>query len=106
MIRRPPRSTRTDTLLPYTTLFLARRSCRSSQVQPAGNDAAQDFARAAPEREGDRRLGEIREDLLEIVAAFEHRLYADQVVRDARNALLEDAAELLDQRAQIGRAHV
>src|SRR3546814_5112300 len=88
MIRRPPRSTRTDTLLPYTTLFLARRSCRSSQVQPAGNDAAQDFARAAPEREGDRRLGEIREDLLEIVAAFEHRLYADQVVRE------------------IGRAHV
>src|SRR3546814_6792413 len=27
MIRRPPRSTRTDTLFPYTTLF---RSCRSS----------------------------------------------------------------------------
>src|SRR3546814_7680140 len=27
MIRRPPRSTRTDTRLPYTTLF---RSCRSS----------------------------------------------------------------------------
>src|SRR3546814_21058366 len=29
MIRRPPRSTRTDTLFPYTTLFrsLARRRC-------------------------------------------------------------------------------
>src|SRR3546814_1593359 len=27
MIRRPPRSTRTDTLFPYTTLF---RSCRAS----------------------------------------------------------------------------
>src|SRR3546814_2789871 len=27
MIRRPPRSTRTDTLFPYTTLF---RSCRNS----------------------------------------------------------------------------
>src|SRR3546814_13626672 len=26
MIRRPPRSTRTDTLLPYTTLFRSRRS--------------------------------------------------------------------------------
>src|SRR3546814_7030562 len=91
MIRRPPRSTRTDTLLPYTTLFLCRRSCRSSQVQPAGNDAAQDFARAAPEREGDRRLGEIREDLLEIVASFEHRLHPDQIVRDPGDALLEDA---------------
>src|SRR3546814_4188778 len=30
MIRRPPRSTRTDTLFPYTTLFRSRprRSCR------------------------------------------------------------------------------
>src|SRR3546814_11197306 len=28
MIRRPPRSTRTDTLFPYTTLF---RSCQNSQ---------------------------------------------------------------------------
>src|SRR3546814_16398121 len=27
MIRRPPRSTRTDTLFPYTTLFRSSRSC-------------------------------------------------------------------------------
>src|SRR3546814_19656344 len=31
MIRRPPRSTRTDTLFPYTTLF---RSPSSAQVRP------------------------------------------------------------------------
>src|SRR3546814_2958183 len=32
MIRRPPRSTRTDTLFPYTTLFRSRRaSCRRNQ---------------------------------------------------------------------------
>src|SRR3546814_4720170 len=30
MIRRPPRSTRTDTLFPYTTLF---RSCATSLIQ-------------------------------------------------------------------------
>src|SRR3546814_16705614 len=30
MIRRPPRSTRTDTLIPYTTLFRSRRNCRIS----------------------------------------------------------------------------
>src|SRR3546814_8739278 len=29
MIRRPPRSTRTDTLFPYTTLFRAQRRCRN-----------------------------------------------------------------------------
>src|SRR3546814_19903044 len=35
MIRRPPRSTRTDTLFPYTTLF---RSGRAGQgVEEAGN---------------------------------------------------------------------
>src|SRR3546814_14809449 len=28
MIRRPPRSTRTDTLFPYTTLFRSGRRCR------------------------------------------------------------------------------
>src|SRR3546814_2783088 len=27
MIRRPPRSTRTDTLFPYTTLFRSKRRC-------------------------------------------------------------------------------
>src|SRR3546814_6551694 len=37
MIRRPPRSTRTDTLFPYTTLFrsflVARRLCGFGQVE-------------------------------------------------------------------------
>src|SRR3546814_13508776 len=34
MIRRPPRSTRTDTLFPYTTLFRSRRS-RSALAHPS-----------------------------------------------------------------------
>src|SRR3546814_13203136 len=43
MIRRPPRSTRTDTLFPYTTLFLSSRSPRSTRsdgraVQSARSD--------------------------------------------------------------------
>src|SRR3546814_8172335 len=54
MIRRPPRSTRTDTLFPYTTLF------RSSLVDERGDvvegDALHDAA--AEERRGeDQRLG-------------------------------------------------
>src|SRR3546814_20556378 len=36
MIRRPPRSTRTDTLFPYTTLF---RSVRADQPRPADPSA-------------------------------------------------------------------
>src|SRR3546814_9766633 len=35
MIRRPPRSTRTDTLFPYTTLF---RSARDQQFETADPD--------------------------------------------------------------------
>src|SRR3546814_14452048 len=31
MIRRPPRSTRTDTLFPYTTLFRSGPACRCHQ---------------------------------------------------------------------------
>src|SRR3546814_14905330 len=39
MIRRPPRSTRTDTLFPYTTLFRSYRSwLRRHDPQGAGND--------------------------------------------------------------------
>src|SRR3546814_10307920 len=39
MIRRPPRSTRTDTLFPYTTLF---RSQAGSPGEPAPLDPARD----------------------------------------------------------------
>src|SRR3546814_4117230 len=35
MIRRPPRSTRTDTLFPYTTLFRSSLSCRSAPTRTA-----------------------------------------------------------------------
>src|SRR3546814_2667492 len=34
MIRRPPRSTRTDTLFPYTTLFRSRQSLLSAATHP------------------------------------------------------------------------
>src|SRR3546814_3502132 len=54
MIRRPPRSTRTDTLFPYTTLF---RSDRSEEEHPdqrrSANQLDEDDARpanAAPRR--------------------------------------------------------
>src|SRR3546814_16478568 len=36
MIRRPPRSTRTDTLFPYTTLFRSYRSAMPLRLSPTG----------------------------------------------------------------------
>src|SRR3546814_8464868 len=37
MIRRPPRSTRTDTLFPYTTLFRSSRSLSALRIVPPMN---------------------------------------------------------------------
>src|SRR3546814_1420712 len=45
MIRRPPRTTRTDTLVPYTTLF---RSERSANAGEPGRSADRLFRGAAP----------------------------------------------------------
>src|SRR3546814_9509855 len=50
MIRRPPRSTRTDTLFPYTTLFRSR-SVRGHGPQPPPSCSAQ---APQPRRAGDR----------------------------------------------------
>src|SRR3546814_11318962 len=47
MIRRPPRSTRTDTLFPYTTLF-------RSEVELLVDDGF-----GGPERDGDAREGDL-----------------------------------------------
>src|SRR3546814_5776346 len=45
MIRRPPRSTRTDTLVPYTTLF---RSARLLCPEQSGRRLSRARSRAAP----------------------------------------------------------
>src|SRR3546814_1684261 len=50
MIRRPPRSTRTDTLFPYTTLF---RSCRPFKAGQEGDGAGSAGPRPRPRRRGD-----------------------------------------------------
>src|SRR3546814_3528120 len=45
MIRRPPRSTRTDTLFPYTTLF---RSLLASSIRPSAPQACRPLSRTSP----------------------------------------------------------
>src|SRR3546814_7775633 len=60
MIRRPPRSTRTDTLFPYTTLFRSARNrpCAlrtrpaESLARPAGRRGARHGAAREPEPAG------------------------------------------------------
>src|SRR3546814_17147143 len=44
MIRRPPRSTRTDTLFPYTTLFRSRNAARKPTIDGVkGPDATDEY---------------------------------------------------------------
>src|SRR3546814_4215366 len=52
MIRRPPKSTRTDTLFPYTPLFRS-----AAAAYPAAEDPAQHRGRGPPARPADRHLG-------------------------------------------------
>src|SRR3546814_10076059 len=71
MIRRPPRSTRTDTLFPYTTLF------RSDHLHAAGGDhlpaRARNLIQLGPERpddeQHDREKGDGDDDQRRAVAA-------------------------------------
>src|SRR3546814_7013324 len=73
MIRRPPRSTRTDTLFPYTTLFRSARRrdpvhrrdqrgadgtrrAQGDEQAVAGHDAAQQIGRATSELQSLMRI--------------------------------------------------
>src|SRR3546814_20694816 len=58
MIRRPPRSTRTDTLFPYTTLFRSEHAVGKGVVHPAPGNAARLGLFAVPAADEDlaRRL--------------------------------------------------
>src|SRR3546814_1420193 len=58
MIRRPPRSTRTDTLFPYTTLF------RSDQGDEVGAAIAVDHGLADLRLEGEKALDALRCDIV------------------------------------------
>src|SRR3546814_7848970 len=83
MLRRPPRSTRTDTLFPYTTRFrsLDRRGARRARNERNEDDA---------ERQGRQRdVGEERAEALEGAAVALHRqklkLHRDDVDQDIRS---------------------
>src|SRR3546814_20688357 len=61
-IRRPPRSTRTDTLFPYTTLFRSR-GCRSRAHNSSEQRSAAILAEHLRAHQRDRRAA-VREELV------------------------------------------
>src|SRR3546814_7401243 len=84
MIRRPPRSTRTDTLFPYTTLF------RSRQLAEL---LAQLFDVRALLADDDARAGGIDRHAAQLCRAFDHDL-GDRGLRQGLERSEEHTSEL------------
>src|SRR3546814_11394814 len=106
MIRRPPRSTRTDTLVPYTTLFRSVTAHRSAQLAVYQNET---LARLYRERVAAVQAAELQVATRSSAFALTFaRNYAKLLaVKDEYEIarMLADPA-LRAMIAEIGRAHV
>src|SRR3546814_2823292 len=78
MIRRPPRSTRTDTLFPYTTLF---RSDRIARLDPIADRPGPDRGMAAVEQDIAGIDHAVLRHMYEHVARGVRRAHVDQTHR-------------------------
>src|SRR3546814_16033644 len=94
MIRRPPRSTRTDTLFPYTTLFRSRlrRIAAGGDDEPGGNQRIGDLISA------DQRQIDL---LREVARGDDERL--DKLGRRARDEAKRFALRADGQQADAAR---
>src|SRR3546814_8614945 len=124
MIRRPPRSTRTDTLFPYTTLFRSQRPSQASPPSPRGRRAewitTDDYPGSA------QRAGEEGTTGIRVQVNADGRVESCTVTQSSGSSTLDDATCRLYSRRgrftpakdtegnaipatyndQIGRAHV
>src|SRR3546814_14964175 len=99
MIRRPPRSTRTDTLFPYTTFFRSEQGDapllrQLDEMRALDRAFAEQHAIVGEDR--DRNAPDMREAADERAAVIRLELVEFAAVDDARNHLVN----------VIGRAHV
>src|SRR3546814_12080079 len=93
MIRRPPRSTRTDTLFPYTTLF---RSVDAADHQIGEVEAAAGRGRIADAHpvDNDERLLALRAADTQIGDAAERAIVRDGDARQAREQVGRRAVQI------------
>src|SRR3546814_11592367 len=81
MIRRPPRSTRTDTLFPYTTLFRTDHGSNALGISAAFDQQAHRLAEQAeprqqrPRRQADVALRDVARMVHGAHSALPHSLY-------------------------------
>src|SRR3546814_10315152 len=113
MIRRPPRSTRTDTLFPYTTLFRSRLV--PPQPEPAPDPPAPHGRTPARPLAGTGHRALSDADRAERPRAHDHGGVIGNVTRDGqsvtrravgRSATPIPTASTREADEQIGRAHV
>src|SRR3546814_10166429 len=103
MIRRPPRSTRTDTLFPYTTLF---RSVAFAPDEIAHVLATRGIGAASIRRHGrgpDRRTGETPAHRRDRIGHLEPVLL---LAHHRHQIFLAEAGRAHRAPGEIGRAHV
>src|SRR3546814_13352132 len=116
MRRRPPRSTRTDTLCPYTTLVRSLRSAEGASRSTRPVAEAGSKARGTPHVEIPAdRVGDLAADggcLARIAESDEDRIGEPRqdvqvLLRRGRMVAQDRACDLAQRHAQeIGRAHV
>src|SRR3546814_18806257 len=86
MIRRPPRSTRTDTLLPYTTLFRSDHDQRGALVEDDGRTDAHVADEGGRDEEDDHAEAEV-----EVLADDPARLLAQADHQDRKSTRLNSS---------------
>src|SRR3546814_2130941 len=101
MIRPPPRSTRTDTLFPYTTLFRSLPARHSRRARASGRTRQRHrpplrTAGHARRRDGPTRLLPVAAAPAALAERARRRGHARNIGADAMSALVP----------KIGRAHV
>src|SRR3546814_12541983 len=96
MIRRPPRSTRTDTLVPYTTLF------RSERVLVHSHHALRNIAMNDPHVAADQQ------SLLDKFLSENRLFYGPDpaIMENHRIGARDEREQELLSQPEIGRAHV
>src|SRR3546814_11852548 len=100
MIRRPPRSTRTDTLFPYTTLF---RSVEAERIGPGDRPAA---ARGdLVEDAHDRIQGFGKASFLGLERAFDQLAVAREFRVGGTHQLVDGGDQLVEERFAHAQHH-
>src|SRR3546814_7027224 len=103
MIRRPPRSTRTDTLFPYTTLFRSRLEAGAFPGEDARRIGAEEGVTEEDNGDDHQRRAERAPRRLQQqhhADAGDDDVLGVEVVRPLREFLVEEIE------IEIGRAHV